>query len=286
MYCYKCGKEIRNDSTFCKYCGAVQEGSEETVTSKSEPVQDKATVKKSPWKWICLSVLVIVLIVAAILYFGNSKPSPAVVAEEEVVEEGVSPARIEELSKSVLKLECYDKKGEFICMGSGVVAFQNDVVITNHHVACEDGVAEIKVISDDNQSCKVKSILAFDEGKDIAILQLERETNVVPLPLGESSGVLRGEKVLAIGSPLGLLNSASEGIISGFYEGEGYTDLQFTAPISAGSSGGALFNEKGEVIGITYASYVDGQNLNLAIPIDEVKELWKKVESGESDEFN
>ena len=78
----------------------------------------------------------------------------------------------------------------------------------------------------------------------------------------------KGATVYAIGSPLGIQNTLSQGIISGRHSINGIETIQFTASISSGSSGGALLDEKGRVLGITFASYQDGQNLNLAIPIE------------------
>ena len=77
--------------------------------------------------------------------------------------------------------------------------------------------------------------------------------------------MIRGQKVVAIGSPLGLFNSVSDGIISGFRTIHDTDMIQFTAPTSPGSSGGALLNMQGEVIGICTAGIQEGQNLNLAV---------------------
>jgi S1-C subfamily serine protease len=74
----------------------------------------------------------------------------------------------------------------------------------------------------------------------------------------------RGQKVVAIGSPMGLFNSVSDGMISGFRELEEVSMVQFSAPISPGSSGGALLDLYGNLIGILTAGF-DGQNLNLAV---------------------
>ena len=86
-----------------------------------------------------------------------------------------------------------------------------------------------------------------------------------------------GETVYAIGSSLGLTGSLSNGIVSSAErEVEGQTFIQTTAPISSGNSGGPLLDSKGRVIGITTASLVDGQNLNLAIPVAEIDTLSTK----------
>ncbi len=79
-----------------------------------------------------------------------------------------------------------------------------------------------------------------------------------------------GEKVYAIGAPLGLELSISDGLVSGERRHGTHTWLQTTAAISPGSSGGGLFNAQGQLVGITTASIADGQNLNFAIPVDDV----------------
>ena len=88
--------------------------------------------------------------------------------------------------------------------------------------------------------------------------------------------MMRAEPVIAIGSPKGFTNTVSTGIISNIYNEDGFNRIQFTAPISPGSSGGALFNGNGEVIGITSSTYIDSQNLNFAIQITEVIDLYSQ----------
>ena len=118
-----------------------------------------------------------------------------------------------------------------------------------------------------------------DKSKDLAILKLETTTSINPLSIGDSESLKRGDEVVAIGSPLGLLNTASNGIISGFYQDGEINAIQTTAPISLGSSGGALLNKKGELIGITYSGFNEGQNLGFAIPSNEVKDLYGSIEA-------
>ena len=84
-----------------------------------------------------------------------------------------------------------------------------------------------------------------------------------------------GDKVIAIGNPRGLEGSVSEGIISGLRPVDDFKIYQITAPISPGSSGGPLFDQNGNVIGITTASITDGQNLNFAIPVALIERLKK-----------
>ena len=79
--------------------------------------------------------------------------------------------------------------------------------------------------------------------------------------------------MVAIGSPLGLFNSVSDGIISGFRQLEMVSMIQFTAPVSHGSSGGALLDLYGELIGLITAGYDDGQNLNLAVDYQTISQF-------------
>lgn len=120
----------------------------------------------------------------------------------------------------------------------------------------------------------IDSVIACDEAKDVAILKTTAKTDLAPLPLGDSESLEKGEKVVAIGSPLGFMNTVSTGIFSAYNQLQDMVEIQFSASISSGSSGGALFNTNGEVIGITYASYTDGQNLNAAVPISYAADLW------------
>ncbi len=114
--------------------------------------------------------------------------------------------------------------------------------------------------------------------QDIAILHIEGENKQFrPVILGNSDDLQVGERVLAIGNPYGWENTVSDGLISGIREIDDFKLLQITAPISPGSSGGALFNMKGEVIGITtIGSQWGAQNLNFAIPINSLKSLIKQ----------
>lgn len=186
------------------------------------------------------------------------------------------PKAIQAASNSVIMLSCYDKDGNLYSTGSAFAAFEEGVFITNCHVI-EDEVYSIKAQMETGLEFNISTVVAYDTERDLAILRTEAKTGLEPLPLGSSADLERGEKVIAIGSPLGLINTLSIGLYSGTLKDE-QTFLQFSAAISHGSSGGALFNNKGEVIGITSASFTEGQNLNLAIPIDDAVKLWNDSE--------
>lgn len=151
-------------------------------------------------------------------------------------------------------------------------AFDSQTVVTNYHVACEGYT--IKISTSNERIYDVESVIAYNENKDVAILRLSKATEEKTVKFGNPDDLKKGENITAIGSPLGIKNTVSTGDFSGRIPADGYNVLQFTASISPGSSGGALFNENGEVVGVTFASYTNGQNLNLAIPINIVSEVY------------
>lgn len=179
---------------------------------------------------------------------------------------------IEKAADSVFMLEVYSYNNQKIAVGSGFVAFDSSTLITNYHVI-EDG-SYVIAISDDKDQYLISHICCFDKGKDIAILRFDQETNSEPLPLDTDGQLKRSQTVVAIGSPAGLMNTVSLGNISRIYTKEGGDWIQFTAPISSGSSGGALLNNEGEVIGITTATYASAQNVNMAVKVEEVIKLY------------
>ena len=181
---------------------------------------------------------------------------------------------IERAADSVFMLEVYASGNQKIAVGSGFVAFDSSLLVTNYHVI--EGGAYIIAVSDDQEQYLISRKCCENRKKDIAILQFDQKTSVVPLKLDTDGNLKRSQKVVAIGSPAGLRNTISIGNISAFYTQEGRDWIQFTAPISSGSSGGALFNNEGEVIGITTATYVSAQNVNMAVKIGDVIDLYNR----------
>ena len=150
--------------------------------------------------------------------------------------------------------------------GSGFIISPDGRIVTNYHVI--DGAASGKVVFNDGTTLTDIKVLGWDKEGDLAIIKVPGMA-LPAVTMGNSDTAQIGEAVVAIGSPLGLQNTVSTGIISA--RREGY--LQTTAPISHGSSGGALFNMMGQVIGITSAGIEEGANLGFAIPINDVKSL-------------
>ncbi len=155
--------------------------------------------------------------------------------------------------------------------GSGFLVDAGGLILTNFHVVRDARSARVKLASGDVYD-RV-SILVQDARRDIAVLQVAGFA-LPTLLLGNSDSVRIGSAVVLIGSPLGLENTVSTGIVSGRrQEPEGFQLLQITAPASPGSSGGAVLSAAGQVIGIVASQQVAGQNLNFAVPINYARGL-------------
>lgn len=158
-------------------------------------------------------------------------------------------------------------------LGSGFVVGADGRFVTNYHVI--RGAKQATVVAADGHEYKDVELLAADIAHDLVLLRVSAR-NLTPLPLGDSASARPGQHVVAIGHPLGLGNTVSDGLVSAVREiSKDLTLLQISAPISPGSSGGPVFNDRGEVIGISALVISSGQNLNFAIPIDAIKPLLK-----------
>ncbi len=153
-------------------------------------------------------------------------------------------------------------------LGSGFIISDNGYIVTNNHVIKD--ADEIKVILHDNKEYDGK-IIGTDPMTDLALIKIDSK-DLQPLKFGSSSNAKVGSWVVAIGSPFGLEQTLTAGIISakGRILGSGpYDDfIQTDASINPGNSGGPLLNLEGEVIGINTAIVKSGQGIGFAIPSD------------------
>jgi hypothetical protein len=159
--------------------------------------------------------------------------------------------------------------------GSGFVVRSDGLIATNYHVI--EGATRIQVVFKDNPSVHWAEAVGTDPTYDLALLRVQSGPRARPVRLGSTRRLPIGSEVIAIGNPLGLDASVSTGIVSQVRVLQGLSFMgeliQITAPISPGSSGGALFNRNGEVIGVTTLGIIDGQNLNFAVPIERLQTL-------------
>jgi len=174
-----------------------------------------------------------------------------------------------ENSKAVVVILTYDNQGNAIGQGSGFIVKENGAIATNYHVISNAKNIKIKVGS---EVFRVEGLLYIDKENDLVILKADGK-DLPTVKIGDIAKANIGEKVYVIGSPEGLENTISDGILSGIREITPQMKvLQITAPISAGSSGGPVFNQHGEVIGIATFLIKDAQNLNFAMPINLIKD--------------
>ena len=173
------------------------------------------------------------------------------------------------LAVSVVQIAVHDKSGKVVSTGSGIMIGEKGFILTNHHVASGGYFYSVR-IEDDETVYPTDEIIKYNTTTDLAVIRIQKKLKPIPIYDGRKK-LVRGQKVVAIGSPMGLFNSVSDGIISGFRTVDRVDMIQFTAPTSHGSSGGAVLNMYGELIGISTAGIDSGQNLNLAIGYENIK---------------
>lgn len=174
-------------------------------------------------------------------------------------------------SPAVAYVEVFDANGKILGTGSGFFISQDGRFVTNYHVI--EGASSATVKTTDGKTHQVTGAYGTDEAMDLALLQISG-SGFSYLTQGDSKNLATGQNIFAIGSPLGLENSLSTGIVSSPSRNiGGRTYIQITAAISPGSSGGALLDEQGRVVGITTGTLADGQSLNMAVPIHLLTQL-------------
>ena len=192
---------------------------------------------------------------------------------------------IEKLDDAVVLVMIYDYKGDFVGHGSGFIVDKKGTVVTNYHVVKAAYSLKVRV---DNNGVKtdydVENIISGDQSKDVAKIALKNSFGIV-FPFLSLAKVppAKGEECWTIGTPAdpNYFNSVTEGIVSNIYPNgiELWTGkmLQVSAPFTHGSSGGALINKKGEVVGVTCGGQEDKNgaraNINWAIWIGELNNL-------------
>ena len=182
------------------------------------------------------------------------------------------PALIKRIEPSTVVIFSFNPQGKGISQGTGFFVNSAGDVITNYHVLEGASRAFVKVSS--GTEYPVKKVLAEDREGDLVRVSVD-------VPAGEArplrvSGTLPevGEKIVIIGTPLGLDKTVSDGIVSAIRRAPDFGEvIQITAPISPGSSGSPVFNMRGEVIGVATFFIMVGQNLNFAIPGARVARL-------------
>lgn len=166
--------------------------------------------------------------------------------------------------------------------GSGVIISEDGYIVTNHHVI--DGAEKITVTLRDGETTYDATLIGSDADNDVALIKIDAK-DLTPAVFGNSSDLVVGDYVVAIGNPLGTLGgTVTDGIISALarevtIEDKNLTLLQTNAQISPGNSGGGLFNANGELVGIVNAkdSATEVEGIAFAIPINNVINVIKDL---------
>ncbi|MGC1186324.1 MAG: trypsin-like peptidase domain-containing protein [Candidatus Acidiferrales bacterium] len=271
MFCPKCKSELPEGSKFCLKCG---HGLASNVPNEVSPAK--------PLGWIALG-----LGIAVALFLGwHTFAARSTAAESQPTASASSPASVQptpvsvaavpqpvvlstqtifqEASGGMILIQTFDDEGHMHEQGSGFVVAADGTALTNYHVI--RGAVRATAKFGDGTWSEVNGIVAFDVSHDVAVIRLASPPKTV-LRLGDSDDVKVGQNLVAIGSPLGFQNTVSEGIVSGLRNGI----IQMSDPVSPGSSGGAVFDSYGNVVGMSVATAVAGQNLNFAVPINWAK---------------
>jgi S1-C subfamily serine protease len=169
---------------------------------------------------------------------------------------------------SVVTILVYDYNGSLKQIGSGFFYNEKGDIVTNSHVLAANTRAEIKIFS--GEKYPVGAIIERNETRDFVKAQthIPRESPFLKIA-GRHPMV--GDNIMVAGSPMGLEQTITEGIVSALRNlpGKGNV-LQISAPVSPGSSGGPVLNMAGEVVGVASFQMVQGQNLNFAVPVESV----------------
>jgi hypothetical protein len=200
-------------------------------------------------------------------------------------------AIVQRSSPAIVRIEAGSDK-----VGTGFILDRIGLVATNLHVVAGESAIRIRLY--DGSQYPVMQIVGLDPARDLALLRIKPAKDLPTLKLGDSGALSAGDQIFAIGNPLGVFDySVTEGLISQVRLVCGQEDiaaqhckqeltvLQISAAISPGSSGGPLFNQFGEVVGITTAIITAGQNINLAVPGNYLRPLVAQHAAISPDQF-
>lgn len=296
-------------STAPNYGSSYQNTTAQQVNSKNTAKKKKKRERKPVSRGFIAAMLAITMVGSAALGFGggylakniNTTTSGNLTINQVESSNGVTKASstsasatsdiVKKTADSVVEIATegtttgtfarqYVTKGA----GSGVIISSDGYIVTNHHVI--DNANTIKVTLRDASTTYDATLIGSDEDNDIALIKIDAE-GLTAATFGDSSSLAVGDYVVAIGNPLGTLGgTVTDGIISALarevtIEDKNMTLLQTNAQISPGNSGGGLFNEKGELVGIVNAkdSATEVEGIAFAIPVNNVLDIIKDLQN-------
>lgn len=199
--------------------------------------------------------------------------------------EALQEAAIAQIEPAVVELKVTTVQGEQI--GSGVIIDSRGDIVTNNHVVSGERSMEV-VLS--NGSTEQAQLIGIDAADDLAVVRIAPFVHMTVAQLGDSSKLVVGQEVLAIGNPLGITETATQGIVSALNhsvtESAGTTisnAIQTDAAVNPGNSGGALINLQGQLVGIPTLAAVNTESntaangVSFAIPSNLVKTVVQQL---------
>ncbi len=177
---------------------------------------------------------------------------------------------VERVRPAVVSVHVFDARGNTLRQGTGFLVGEG-LIVTNHHVIEGGSRIIVRTAGKGDYEARVETAQST---ADLALLTSEVDGKMEPLKFSRTSPRI-GERIVVIGSPLGLSGTVSDGIVSAFRPSSAHGSLiQITAPISEGSSGSPVVNLKGDVVGVATLNLPRGQNLNFAISSDYIQSIW------------
>lgn len=263
--CSQCGERLEPKTNFCRFCGT--------------PIARQSLGLK---KWTLLTAAALVVIVGggSFMVWSKLNAQASKLKSQPISSTATSkpslPQLIQKILPSLVLIQASTPSGQEI--GSGFIYDHQGDIATNAHVV--KGALSIAV-TDSNGHQYQANLIGLSSSQDVAAIRVAALQSVNPLPLGSANPVQLGDSVVAFGSPLGLKDTVTTGVVSGmgrnFTIGSVYYQnmLQISAPIAAGNSGGPLVDQSTQsVVGIDTAGALQSSgNVGFAIPIHQVQNL-------------
>lgn len=306
MHCISCKNLLKPDTRFCNKCGTDQ-----SLYTVPKEIQPQASGKGSSQKWWILTALLVSVMVSTLLigylggFFGNDNNDTEPVTNGLHAELPLEMLAIEQLSAMTI-FERYSpavftiysswNRHDFYGHGSGFFIDSTGIAVTAYHVIASAPYHEARLYN--GQRYEILGLYNTDMINDLSVIRVQGR-NFQTVNLGDSDNVHIGEPVFVIGTTLGTYhNRLSDGIVSAHiplveFDIHAITNaIQITASTHGGNSGGPVFNDRGQVIGVLVAGYRDFSNMNVATPINllnvtgqdvqDFSELWEDTDAPEN----
>jgi serine protease Do len=269
-FCINCGAHNLDDAVYCLACGNIL----------YRPPEKLVPTKAGFWRAFRLPLLITLIGILAVFAMVFSSQRPAGKEPNNLKAQNppaYQAAKTAPLDEAVLMIIGLNSKGSPVSQGSGFIINSGGLAGSNFHVF--RGVTQAFARCCGGRKFEIESVEGADLEKDLVVFQLheiesrERPSHLPHVTFAPTKDLAVGQRIIAVGSPQGLENTVSDGILSAVREYDSVRYLQITAPISPGSSGGPVLDSEGHMIGVTTFQFERGQNLNFAIAADYIQPL-------------